>query len=577
MKQGASMSLRIGLTALILLVIAAILPIILIAPAPGELPLVALGAAVILWPLVAAALLALLFRRGVGVPLLKVEESLHRVSEGSLVERVQLSAGAPEIRALVSEFNDTLVAGLQVIMLSMRELVEQNQEVSERFGRSAEESRNAADRILETIRSVTGEVATLDDQIADATTAAEQIASTIRSLSEQIHNQSGAVEETSASVEEMTASIENVASIADDRKRATEGLVSVTERGGEKVGVTHGIIQELAGGIKEVLDMISVINHVAAQTNMLAMNAAIEAAHAGEHGRGFAVVADEIRSLAESTAGNASRISSTLKGFVKRIDEARESGEETQKVFDQINGEVSSFVQAFSEISGATGELAAGSREMLQAISSLQETTQEIRGGSKEIESGSGEISSSLSSIREFSSSTRRRMAEAQDGMQTVQSAQADIAENATANREQLSKLVTELKFFVMDSEGESRTYNATLRRIILDHKRRLVGAKMLLQGKVDVAHIPGPLAGGECLLGEVISRHKGGWKEERGRALAALEGDHNELHRRYNQFLEAINAGESGKAKEHIDAMDTIWKKLITYRDIVSEMMQSA
>ncbi|MFP4329149.1 MAG: methyl-accepting chemotaxis protein [Spirochaetaceae bacterium] len=575
MKRGVSMSLRLGLVTFLLLLTASVLPLLMLSPPPGELSILPLLVSLLLWPAAASSLVMLFFRRGVAVPLATVEATLRRVSEGSLVERAEVPGGAPEIRNLASEINETLVAGLQVIMLSMRELVEQNQETGERFARSAERSKGASDRIVETINEVSRQIADLDDQIGSATSAAQQIRSTIGSLAEQIQNQSGAVEETSASVEEMTASIENVANIAEERKQATVGLVTITDRGGERVAVTHGIIQELSGGIKEVLDMISVINHVAAQTNMLAMNAAIEAAHAGEHGRGFAVVADEIRSVAESTSANASRISGTLKGFVKRIDEARESGEETRKVFDRINTEVSRFVQAFEEISGATSELAAGSREMLQAISSLRETTQGIRSASTEIETGSAHISGSLTSIRQFSSSTRTKMRESEDGMQTVEQAQSEIIESASENREQLGKLNSELKFFLMDSEGESRSYNATLRRIILDHKRRLVGARMLLEGKVDRAHIPGRLDGAECLLGSVIAGQKGSRGEERIASLTALERDHDELHNLYNQFLDALEAGRNDDARLLVDAIDETWKKLISYRDILSEMMR--
>ena len=575
MKRGISVSVRVGVLAALVLIAAAGAPLAVVWPLIADgVPLALLAAVVVGVPVLGALLIAIFTRAQVSAPVARIEASMRRVSEGNFIERVGMQRGAPEFRALSNEFDDTLVSGLQVILLSMRELIDNNRGIGDQFSSTAQGAGERIEQILTTIDTVSDQIAALDDRIADSSGAVEEISSTIRSLSEQIQNQSGAVEQTSSSIEEMTASIESVASIAGERQQATEGLVAITAKGGEKVALTNGVITDLSSGMKEVLEMISVINHVAAQTNLLAMNAAIEAAHAGEYGRGFAVVAEEIRSLAESTAKNAGRISGSLKGFVKRIAEANESGSAAHQAFQQMNAEVSRFVQAFSEITSATQELAGGSRELLQAVVSLSDITQEIRQGSSEIDRGAAGISEALTSIRDFSSSTRTSMRDAHDGMQSVHEMQTNIANAAVLNSEYLGKLVSELRFFVLENDAEGRTYNTTLRRVILDHKRRLVGAQMLLAGRVERSHIPGPLDGPDCPLGRLITDLRGRWSGERGEQLAALERDHNQLHDSYNRFLAASAAGRTTEAGALVTQVDREWNKLIAYRDLVSEMM---
>jgi methyl-accepting chemotaxis protein len=529
---------------------------------------------------ISAALLMLYFflRKKLFTPLEHLQKVVHAVAEGDLTLRVHMNSSIAALNKLSHDFDQGMVSSLQVVLMGMKELIRDNRRIAAEFGSKSSTSLVTMETIASDIGNVRDQLEILDQQIAESASAAEEIRNTMASLGEHISSQTGVVNQTSAAIEEMAASVESVAFIAKEKEKATDSLMDITRQGGEKVLLTNRIVEEISEGIKEIFSMVSVINNVAEQTNLLAMNAAIEAAHAGEYGRGFAVVADEIRKLAESTSSNTKQITLSLQDFVEKIRLAHEAGGESGNAFRRIEEEVASFVSAFGEIASNTGELAQGGREILETVTSLQSYSEEIRLGNEEMQAGFDEINRTLLSVSDFSESTLKRMNSSNEGIQKLNDSQKELSLLAEKSIDQMNQLATELRYFTFEQgNGHSRqAYASVLRQIILDHKKRVTGAKFLLEGKVAVEHIPAATEGSSCPLGAVISELRGKGAAGQEKILQELERDHNAFHASYNLFIDQVSRQKKDAAELELEKLESLWKGLIKYREIVNESVTS-
>ena len=127
--------------------------------------------------------------------------------------------------------------------------------------------------------------------------------------------------------------------------------------GDEKISATNEILGKIAQQLDEVYEVVTIINNVAEQTNLLSMNAAIESAHAGEAGKGFGVVAEEIRSLAEETSENADKISKVVNAIVVAVENANESSQAAFDAFEKVSNHADQIIGALQEISGGIGKI----------------------------------------------------------------------------------------------------------------------------------------------------------------------------------------------------------------------------
>ncbi|HON89226.1 MAG TPA: methyl-accepting chemotaxis protein, partial [Spirochaetales bacterium] len=164
----------------------------------------------------------------------------------------------------------------------------------------------------------------------------------------------------------------------------------------------------------------SLVAKVAAQTNLLAMNAAIEAAHAGELGAGFAVVADEIRNLAEATATNAKNISTAIRSMKDGVDLTGQTIEKTAAIFSEIEREVQEMGMSFNEILQALKEVAIGSDQVMQAMNQLNSYTAHVKEDVSSVDENTRLLSEIFETVRNVSSEIRHGIAEVATGTNEI-------------------------------------------------------------------------------------------------------------------------------------------------------------
>jgi uncharacterized coiled-coil DUF342 family protein len=203
----------------------------------------------------------------------------------------------------------------------------------------------------------------------------------IENLNDQIVRQASAIEESSAAIEEMVATINNTAGMAQKKQAAIHDLVNNVEQGRASMRETIDAVGNISKGVEGVSSTIKVIGSIAANTNLLSMNAAIEAAHAGDAGRGFAVVAGEIRRLSETTRENSQNITHILTNVIDGIKTTTSRSSATDMLISTMAEEINGFANTMTELINSLGELSIGSREITTAIVQLREHAEAIKTG----------------------------------------------------------------------------------------------------------------------------------------------------------------------------------------------------
>jgi methyl-accepting chemotaxis protein len=330
--------------------------------------------------------------------------------QGDLTRRVAIQSKDEigEVAGLVNSFVDQT----HDVVLGIRSFSVTNAGTIEALGKAAERTRESVAATAASIESTKRQIADMAGQNAAVAASAKGILAGITALSGQIENQSEAVAQSSSGISEMSASIESVSRVTDRRLETANDLLVVTRRGGDKVGEVNAEIADISKSVSDIGAAIKLINGIAAQTSLLSMNAAIEAAHAGAYGQGFAVVAEEIRHLAESSAGNAKQVTAVLKQIISKISRALEASNESRESLDRIGTGVTELVQAFNDIAGSTRELAEGGKEILEASESLMGVTKEIRSGSVEMSHGTERIDAAHGEIARLSAISNDSMGE---------------------------------------------------------------------------------------------------------------------------------------------------------------------
>jgi methyl-accepting chemotaxis protein len=217
-------------------------------------------------------------------------------------------------------------------------------------------------------------------------------------------------------------------------------------------------LQEVSGDIREIareseglLEINGVMQNIASQTNLLSMNAAIEAAHAGESGKGFAVVADEIRKLAENSSEQSKTISAVLKKIKTSIDKITTSTDSVLNKFEAIDGGVKTVSDQEEHIRNAMEEQGQGSRQILESVETLNEVTRMVKSGSEEMLEGSRQVITEGKDLEMTTAEIANGMNEMAASADQINSAVNEVNSLSSRNRDNIDILVKEVSRFKVE------------------------------------------------------------------------------------------------------------------------------
>ncbi len=260
------------------------------------------------------------------------------------------------------------------------------------------------------------------ESVQQTSDSVETIVQNINSLNRAVQIQSENIIESSAAIEEMVANIQSIRSVVNKVSVTAGTLAKSSELGQGKMSQLVGKLQQVSEQSKALQEANRTISNITSQTNILAMNAAIEAAHAGEAGKGFAVVAGEIRKLAEMSDKESVSISNEIKKMEEIIKEIELASGETSKSINVMFNEVNNMETAFETVNNAVEEQALGGKQILESLKNIEETTREVSNESGKIQDVSSLIYEEIDKLKSISK-------EVNESVQGVREANKSISE----------------------------------------------------------------------------------------------------------------------------------------------------
>jgi methyl-accepting chemotaxis protein len=398
--------------------------------------------------LLMGVLVATAIARGIAKPVRMASEMLEDISEGEGDLTKEIPVTTKDELADMSKGFNLFVGKLR----SMIGVIRGGATRLESVGRDLQESMNHTSssivQISSNIESVRNRIMDQSAGVTETLATVEEINSNLESFKKRIDMQARNVTQASSAIEELVSSI---ASVKNTLEKNTEGMAqlqSASNEGKERITSVVGIINDIGQAAEGMMEASEVISTIASQTNLLAMNAAIEAAHAGESGKGFAVVADEIRKLAESSNEQTKSIYKVLNDIKSSIDSAVSLSREAEESFDGMLDRIQAVGDQEAEIKNAMVEQDIGGRQILEAVSGINEITSEIHGGSAEILTGGRTILDEMMRLSDITTEINRSMDEMATGAREITDTVLKVNELSRGNAEAIESLGAEVGRF---------------------------------------------------------------------------------------------------------------------------------
>ncbi|MDR1956714.1 MAG: methyl-accepting chemotaxis protein [Treponema sp.] len=397
---------------------------------------------------IAAAVVIFFTSNSLAKRIVRISERMEDIAEGEgdLTKRLTIYA-KDEIGDMGRHFNETLDKISNLVVNIKRQS-------ADLFDIGAELSANMADtavtvnKIAANIQNVKHQASQQADSVSQTNATMLTITTSIEKLNRHIETQSLNISQSSSAIEELLANIASVTQTLIKNGENVKKLAQASDMGRTGLQEVSTDIQEIAKDSEGLLEITAVMENIASQTNLLSMNAAIEAAHAGESGKGFAVVADEIRKLAESSGEQSQTIANVLKKIKESIDKIANSTDAVIDRFEAIDKNVKTVSEQEDNVRYSMEEQSTGSQQILEYISKLNDITQIIKDDSGEMRIGSRTIMDESKNLETVTQGITNGMNEMASGADMISSAINRVSVISGENKRHIEVLVSEISKF---------------------------------------------------------------------------------------------------------------------------------
>ena len=398
--------------------------------------------------LIIAIALGVLIARNITRPINHVIDALKNIAQGEGDLTIELPAsGKDETSVLSSYFNQTILKlknSIQKVGADSREM--------ESVGSDLESNMMS---VSEVVANITAGIEDLkkrfveqEESVSGTAAAIEHIIKTLRGLDESIGQQAAMITESSASFDKMSHSIDTVGENVVETREAIRNLSAATNDGRETLAKANEVSQRISDASGDLIEAGAVIENIASQTNLLAMNAAIEAAHAGEAGKGFAVVASEIRKLAEESSAQGKKISITLKNLSAEIKALADSASGAVEKFNIISGYSKGLSSSIEGVVQAMDEQEENGKIIWGIINDVTGVTNEVKSGSSDMLADGEKVVSATKRLDDLTRILRENIENIASQTELINEAAQESLEIAVKNKQSIDGLVLEVGKF---------------------------------------------------------------------------------------------------------------------------------
>lgn len=381
-------------------------------------------------------------------PLKRVDAAVNNLASGDadLAQRIEVHGNDEfaEISTGINTFIEMLHKIVSELNLAQKELTA----IGIDLGTNSQESASATAEIMANIAGVRKQSESQSEAVSNTTTILGRSAENVNNLENLVEAQAAGITESSAAIEQMLGNISSVTSSVRKMADSFKELGITVSDGKTKLANVDGKVNEIAEQSKMLIQANTIIAQIASETNLLAMNAAIEAAHAGKAGEGFSVVANEIRKLAETSSAQSKNINTELKEISSSIKDVVSLSKDSQVAFGQIVTHLDSTDVIIREIDNAMSEQENASRQIFSALSDMRNQSIEVNEMSHQVKDNIVAVTKDMDTVSQISSIILGSMDEMTAGAQQISTATQGVSDLAASTKENIDVMDSKLKLF---------------------------------------------------------------------------------------------------------------------------------